>query len=311
MSAAVHLQERDLQFLLAVGELGMLDTDMIHHRHFTNVTLRRCQQRLAQLEGQGLTRSVGLTVWYGNGSGRLPRIHCLTEKGASVVASITGDEPKRVLRSDPRPETLHHRLAVVRTRVAFGDACRAVGLAAPEWILEQDRREDVDAQAPPSRLRVLYHEFPLGGKTVTCQPDAACLLEIPRLEPDTGTTPLLLFWEIDRSTESRKQALSKCAGYAALLESRSYRRYWPAAEQAPVRIFWVCRSQARIDSLLASFRAQPVAQQFRFTTADELRAESALTRPIWQALDGPSRAILQFPAPAPSPKSCHPLPCLH
>ncbi len=69
------------------------------------------------------------------------------------------------------------------------------------------------------------------------QPDAACLIQIPLKEDDfrAGTTPLLIFWEIDRSTERTKQVANKCPGYGALLEEREYRRYWPHAEQAPVK----------------------------------------------------------------------------
>lgn len=217
--------------------------------------------------------------------------------GADAIESIAGVRPRRVLRSDPKPETLHHRLAVVQARLALDDGCRALGLALPEWIMEQDRREDALPNDPPSRQRVLYHEFTAGGKKFTCQPDAACLMQIPRdlNQPQAGTTSLLGFLEADNSTERTAQVVNKCPGYGALLERREYRRYWPQAEQVPVRVFWVCRSRQRIDSLAASLREKPVAQCFRFTTADELRAETALTLPIWWTIDGQCREIIRLP----------------
>jgi hypothetical protein len=250
------------------------------------------------LQAQGLIHSIALTVWYGNrGGGRIPTIHCLTERGAEVVESIAGCRPPRVLRSDPKPETLHHRLAVVQARLAIDDGCRSLGLAAPEWIMEQDRRDDVQRDTPLSRQRVLYHEFAAKDKTFTCQPDAASLLQIPRDldRPNAGMTPLLAFLEVDRSTERTTQAASKCAGYTALFEQRQYRRYWPQAGQAAVRVFWVCRSSQRIESLTAAVREHTVAQSFRFTTADELRADTALTLPIWKTIDGERREILRLP----------------
>ena len=89
--------------------------------------------------------------------------------------------------------------------------------------------------------------------------------------------------------------VGKCAGYAALLDRRAYRRYWQDAEQAPVRVFWVCRSRQRVDSLIGALREMPVAHCFRFTTAAELTADDALTLPIWQTISGERREILRLP----------------
>lgn len=298
MKTCLQLQDRDVGLLFEIGEVGSMDTTMIHRRHLPTVSLRRCQQRLQEIQGQGLIHSISLTVWYGKrGGGRLPTIYCLTERGADAIERIVGVRPQRVLRSDPKPETLHHRLAVVQARLAFDDGCRALGLAMPEWFMEQDRREDAQPNDPPSRQRVLYHEFSAGGKKFTCQPDAACLLWIPRDldRPETGMTALLGFLEADNSTERTGQVVNKCPGYAALLQRREYRRYWPQAEQAAVRVFWVCRSRERIESLSAAFREKPVAQSFRFTTATELTAETALTMPIWRTIDGQCREIIRLP----------------
>jgi hypothetical protein len=295
MKSLLQLQERDVKLLNEIGQVGLLDTAQIHRRHFEQVSLRRCQQRLREIEASGLTHSVRLNVWYGKeGGGPIPTIHCLTERGASAIESITGARPKRVLNSDPKPETIHHRLAVVQTRLALDDACRLHGVALPEWFMEQDRREDANPDEPPSRQRVLYHEFTSGGKKFTCQPDAASLMRIPRDAncASAPTTPLVGFWEIDRSTERTAQVMNKVPGFSALLERREFRRYWPEAEHAPVRVFWVCRSLQRVESLMAAMKEKPIAKFFRFTTAEELGAESALTSPIWRTIEGDCRAIL-------------------
>ena len=306
MKSAIQLQERDIALFVELSQVGLLDTTLIHQRHYRTVSRRRCQQRLHQLHDHGFTHAVSLTVWYGQrGGGSIPAVHCLTERGAEAIESIAGSQPQRFLRSDPKPETLHHRLAVVQSRLAFDDACRATGLPSPEWIMEQDRRTDAQPNDPPSRQRVLYHEFSAANKKFTCQPDAACLLKIPRdvNRPAAGTTPLLIYWEVDRSTERTAQVVNKCPGYTALLERRDYRRYWPEAEQSPVRVFWVCRSRQRIESLSTALRDKPIAKSFRLTTADDLKPEAAITSPIWRTIDGDAREILRLPIIVPSPSS--------
>lgn len=298
MPKSVQLQPRDVGMLGELGEVGVLDTELAHQRHFGEVSLRRCQQRLRILHDQNLIRSIPISVWHGDvGGGCVPTIHGLTERGAEAVAAITGVLPARLLRSDPKPQTLFHRLAVVRTRLAMDDACRELGIAPPEWLMESDRRDDARPEDAPNRQRVLYHEFTGGGRKVTCQPDAASLLAIPRdlTNPPAGSSLLLGFWEIDRSTERRAQVLGKCAGYAALLEQKEFLRYWPQTSRAAVRVFFVCQSCERIASLSMTLKTEPVAQAFRFTTAHELQTESGVTAPIWQALDGSPREIIRLP----------------
>ena len=203
----VVLQSRDLQLLSCLGEHGVLDTDMIYDRFFAGVSLRRCQQRLALLEKQGLTRTVPLTLWSAEASGcSVPTVHSLTERGVETVEAMTGDRPARVSRGDPRPETIHHRLQIIRTKLAIDDACRSLRLALPTWILEQDRDHSASDKLPPSHRRILYHAFSGPPKT-TCQPDAACRMSVPRdlSQPAAGSSDLIGYFEIDCSSEGRKQ----------------------------------------------------------------------------------------------------------
>ena len=81
-----------------------------------------------------------------------------------------------------------------------------------------------------------------------------------------------------------------------MLSERTYGRYFRADDNVVVRVFWVCRSTERIQSLCEKLRSEPVAQFFRFTTITEFTADSALTIPIWQAVDGKRREILRLPA---------------
>ena len=63
--------------------------------------------------------------------------------------------------------------------------------------------------------------------------------------------------------------MGKLPGDTRLIQARAYTRYFPSSDAAVVRVFWVCRTQARSDSLLEVLSAEPVAPFFRFTTSQE------------------------------------------
>ena len=292
------LQPRDLQLLSCLGEHSILDTDMIHGRFFTGVSLRRCQQRLALLQQQGLTRTVALTLWSAEASGcSVPTVHSLTERGAEAVEALTGHHPPRVSRGDPKPEMIHHRLQIIRTKLAIDDACNSLRVALPTWILEQDRDHSASEKLPPSHRRILYHAFPGPPKKTTCQPDAAFRMSVPRelSNPAAGSSDLIGFCEIDCSSEGRKQIAGKLPGYAALISQRTFQHYFPKSDQAVVRLFWVCRTWERIYSLCERLKDDPVAAYCRFTTTADLTPATALTTPIWYATDGKRREIIRLP----------------
>lgn len=295
---AIQLQPRDIEMFSLLGDVGVLDTDLLHARCFAEVSLRRCQQRLKQHVEQGLIRSQKLTVWYGDQSGRMPTLFTLTESGAEVVHEVTGERPIRVCRSDPKPETFHHRLAIVKARLAIDDGFRSLGLSIPQWIMEQDRRSDAKPDEPPSQQRLLYHWFRSGDKTFSCQPDAACQMSIPRdaAAGNSKLIELIAFFEIDRSTERRTQFLGKYPGYTALVEQRGWFRYFPSATSAPVRILIVCQSPQRIQSLRECSSNHPLAPLLRFTTAAELSSVHPLTSAIWQDTTGQRREFIRLPA---------------
>lgn len=298
-TTSLSLQARDHLVLTSLGEHGVLDTDLIHAHYFQDVTHRRCRQRLHAYAEHGLTRSVQLRLWTAACQRRAPMIHSLTERGVEVVEELTGIRPPRVSKGDPKPETIHHRLEIVRVKLVFDAAASQIGLKKPLWILEQDRDPLASIELPPSQRRILYHGFK-DPPACTCQPDSACRLSIPKdiTTPTTNTTDLLGYFEIDCSSEGRKQIVSKLPGYVRLIQHRAYTRYFSSSGDAVVRVFWVCRTQARIDSLLELLGTESVAQFFRFTTSQDLSAStsSAMTSPIWQATDGKRREIIRLPA---------------
>lgn len=291
----IQLQSRDIDTLSLLGEIGLLDIDTLHRRQFPGVTLRRCQQKFRQYAERGFVQCHRLVVWYGDRSGRLPTLFTLSERGAEVVAEATGVVPLRVQRGEPKPETLHHRLVVSQVRLALDDGFRAHRLAAPDWIMEYDRRPDVDPLLLTLQQRTLFHAFPGTGKPVTYLPDAACLMTVPRNDrlPYSGTTDIVTYWEIDRSTERRGQVFGKLPGFQAVLEQKAWLRYFPQQSSAPVRLFFVCLSQKRIDALRELLREHAVKNFLRFATLAEVRQRQPVSDAIWQDIKGGRREIVR------------------
>ena len=294
MSRALHIQDRDLNVLTELGELGILDTDTIRDRHFpTDKTGRACQRRLKSLSDHGLIKKAALVVTSGaQKTGRLPTLHCLTPKGSDVLEASGRASAARVSRSDPQPITLLHRLAIVKVRLALDDACRYRTLDAPEWIMEQDTDSKVPTDAPLSKRLVLYHTYPNGRNKVTCRPDAASLLRIPKADGE-GTVPLLGYWEIDRSTESLTQIRGKLPGYTAFFKHQSYLKHWPNLRSPAVRTFFICQTEQRMRNIIEAVRGRPVADFLRFAIQRDLDPQRLLTEPIWHTVAGEQRPIIR------------------
>ena len=307
MPAGLHLQPRDIAILAELGEFGLLDTDTIHERHFPDVSRRRVQQRLQIVPGAWPHEDCSLSVWFNTDQrrGRVPTIHYLTERGAEAVQEVTGQRPLRVLRGEPKPETLHHRLAVVKSRLAIDDACSAAKLSGTRVDHGAGPRPDRHGPAalataiPVPCFRRRAEDDYLSARRGLCPshpPKPAAT--------QANTSELLVYWEIDRSTESRAQILEKIPGYTLLLDRKPYRRYWPQLVNPTVRVFWVCQSDERIAALCEKLRDVPVARCFRFTTVAELTPELALCAPMWQLVDRSRREIMRLPAAAPRKGHC-------
>jgi Replication-relaxation len=303
MLPALRLQPRDLQLLNELGETGLLDTATIHRRHFpADRTGEACLRRLRLYAAHGLTEAIAPAVSFGlPRGGRLPAIHRLTPRGAAVLQEVTGEAPRRVLTSGPRPETLLHRLGCAKLQLLVRDACAVAGFPAPAWIAEYDAVPGVGPNVPLSERFILCQMYRgADGTRHTCWPDAACLLSIPGRAIGALPEPhaLILLWEFDRSTETLKQVARKLPGYREFLARGDWRRAFPGAVQPTVRVFVVTPSAARLRHIADALRGHPGSEAVRLAVLGDLTPERFFTAPLFRTVVGDARPILRTALPA-------------
>src|SRR5216684_3240801 len=107
---AISLQKRDLRFLTELNEVGVMDTPTIHGRYFpADRTGKASLRRLRSFVGHDLIRRLPLGVAYADQHvGKFPCVYCLTTRGGELLHELTGLDRVRVLRKDPRSETIQH-----------------------------------------------------------------------------------------------------------------------------------------------------------------------------------------------------------
>ena len=300
---SLHIQPRDLAILTDLGEYGLLDTQMLQHRHWGKAeTMRACQHRMRLLTQEALVKKANLIVAFDASSksvngqgGSIPTAYVLTPKGAEVLEKLTETSPRRVSRSSPAATTLLHRLEMVETRLVIDNACLSHKLTTPEWIMEYDTYPKVRLEDPIEKRHILYERFQTAEGEFYSRPDASCSIGIPRPKQPEAKDELIVYWELDRGTNSPTRERNKSGGYDALIRGKAYRNHWPSlgSEPAAVRIFYVCPSQERIDSIVGELRSLTVAKAYRFITRLELRNAQILTDMVWQDIERKRYAIMR------------------
>lgn len=296
----LRLQERDLRLLTDLGQVLLLDSRTIHLRYYaTDASGKSMLRRLRLLREHRIVEPIRLSVAFAERA-KLLLLYRLTPTGVELLEDLTGTPPVRMPPPDlPKPITLHHRAAVARIVLTINDACSLQKLPPPEWLLEGDTVPNASPTDHPSKRFVLYESFQLDRYTaVTCRPDASSRLRVPAppAEGEAAWNDLLIYWELDRSTETHAQVGKKMPGFKALLDQHAYRRHWPQlTPHEAVRIFFVCQSAERLENLRTTLRDLPAADFLRFTTVAEIEPTRLLTEPIWQTVKGDRRSIIRTP----------------
>lgn len=286
--AGIRLNSQDIGFLVAMGRYSLLSSEDACD-FYVGLKPNSVLRRLRLLAQSGLTNAVKLAVWSATDEslskcGRIPALHALTDEGARVIEEQTGDRPTRVLRSAPSPATFLHRREIVRVMRAFDVACDKAGLEYPTWVMEHDPWHAAPKAVPLAHRRLLAHEF---AKGLSCHPDIACRFRI-------GSSELVLYWEIDLSTEGRKQIrkAAKTDGYTRLFNEQGWKRYWPDLNTSKRFVIWVAPTQRRIRSLQDALRDQAISPACRFLAATYFSSsESLLTSDIWETVNGERRPM--------------------
>ncbi|HEX3151197.1 MAG TPA: replication-relaxation family protein [Gemmataceae bacterium] len=261
------MTNRDLAFLTELGEVTVLSVDVIHRRYFAaDRTGKSCRRRLHYLTAAKFVTPVAITAHIG------PRtdhhtVYRLTSTGADWLTQRTG-QIVRVLKTDPKADTLLHRVLVARTVLALADGALTAGRSKPSWLLESDRWPHAPRDVPEPRQYRLTFDFlgiPINpgrpieqygppvydDPTVTlvkARPDAACVLTVSDV-----SAPLVLLFEVDAGTETVSQLTRKLPGYHAILTRRTFCHPWQdLIDQLPVgaRVLFVFTSEERMHNFL-------------------------------------------------------------
>lgn len=284
----------DIEFLRSVGVYGLLSTEDARFS-YPDYKDNSVHKRLRLMTDNGLLKAARLRVAFDRGNsaekgGRLPSLYSLTPAGADLLESMTGERPMRVLNSDLAPSTYMHRREISDVVQIFTRCCLSEGLAMPRWVLEQDIWKDAPVQAPPNQRRQLYHNIAIDRGRLICQPDIACYLQLPQ-------TSVVIYWEIDRSTEGRKQLRepAKSDAYFALLATNGYQRYWPdLPDDVHKFVFWICPTPERCENVRLLFKEHKIASHLRFSHRKIFnQTTNVLTTPIYQTVTGELRQILK------------------
>ncbi len=269
-----RLTARDHAILGDLAECMTLSMLQIHRRHFPHdATQKSCLRRLRYLTSGSLVAPVEVTACFGPRSSRHV-IYRLLPLGAEVVSRTNG-APARLLKTDPKAETLLHRVQVSRVILAVNDGAAHAGMAKPLWLLEHDRWPDAARDVPePKQYRLALDFLPVeiapGQPTeqygvpryddpavtlVKARPDAACLLNLA-----PTSRPVVLFCEVDLGTETHGQLLSKLPGYHALISKGAHVRPWLGLTDVGAmvpRVLFIFASATRRANVLDRLTSDP------------------------------------------------------
>lgn len=312
----IRIQKRDFSILQTLALVVLLDTVMIWRRFFpADKTMEACLRRLRLLLREGLIGKLSFpVVSVSDQPGKLLTLYRLTRSGGELLTSLTGVKPHRILRTDPRPHTLLHRRDLAGVMLAVNDAATLLGLQnllEPKWILEQDMRAGVRPDASRIERFILYEDFEQNGETIQLRPDASTWFRFPAQSGNgkLAWADLLVWWEIDRSTEVLSRMIAKVTCFNILLRQnephdpsrRLYRRHWPQVDNPTLRVFFVCPSVQRIQAIAGAIRNVPGAEYVRLATLESVTPERFFADAIWYDVNGERKAIIPRTSPLTKP----------
>ncbi len=281
---SIVLTPRDDDLITTLARVVVLEGETIRRRWWPKDRSGKSHlQRLNKLRTIGLVDAHDLPIRKTHG-GRAPKFYSLSRLGAERVVELTGTPPLHRLSKDASTQLIFHRLNVARFMLNVTDAARSFPLSDPEWILEQQTTPGVGRSAKVSQRFRVYEDFETNaGKTVACRPDVSGLVLVPGTN-DASIHPLVLYGEIDNSTDSREQIENKLPGYFQLIRQGGYGRHWSNlnGQQAHVRVLFVCKTMERVRNLIEFWVDHP-GSIFTGSTKGQLStAEREVAASFWR-----------------------------
>lgn len=266
----MKLMERDIAIIQAVNDYRALLGSHIEALFFTSRST--AQYRMSRLYQHEFLERYFLTTVSG-GPASSPTVYTLGKRGVQVLVD-TCDYEREQLRIPKRSTFawgfLEHLLKINDFRVAVTLACRANG-----WQLEIWQDEPI-FRADPDYVVLTNKRGKEQRKPVL--PDGYFCLNVVQ-----GKTRFFL--EIDRGTEPHSAFRPQVEVYQVYTTSGQYQERYQAKS---LRILIVTTTPRRLANLKAVTQKAEGDRKYWFTTFDQITAETVLTVPIWQMLDGNS-----------------------
>jgi hypothetical protein len=232
------LTDRDWQIISTLARVRLATSAQLEVLHFSDVTRRRAQQRLAVLTARRVLSRLPRVIG-GARAGSRGHVYALDVAGQRLVDLGRGRRPERP-RSVGVP-FLNHALTISEIFVALSLAERAGYLRVSRFVAE------------PRAWRSFSGS---GGTRVTLKPDAYAVLAVDGFEDHW-------FLEVDLGTEASTTLARKMS---------VYRGYWQSGtEQARHEVFpkvlWLVRDAARAEVMARVIARQPTDAGSLFVVA--------------------------------------------
>lgn len=276
-TTVLRLQARDVEIVEAVHRLRVLRTDQLAALFFPTAEgdiSSACRTRLRLLTEAGyLHRGEVPQV---RAEGRRPYVYMLTAAGCELLTAELGLGPEEL---DWKPAYnnvswpfLAHQLAINDAYLAFSRAVARTGWRIDRWVDDRLLR-----QQHTDRVRLIdtdgrEHE-------VAVVPDAFFVLT-------DGIAVLQFFLEIDRATmtvaaQSRrvKSWQQRIQAYQAYFVSEAIQLRYHTNR---IRVLTITTTTERLGNLKQATEAVGGRKRYWFATADDVRPEAIIARPVWQ-----------------------------
>jgi hypothetical protein len=261
------LTERDRAIIRAVNDCRALTQEQIQALFFQSRST--AQFRLQRLYQHEFLERQFLSVVSG-GPASSPAIYTLGKRGVKVLVDTFDYDRShiRLPKGNFSWQFIEHQLAINDVRIAVTLAAAANGWTLEEW------QDETGFRAHPDYVTLTDKRGKARKKPVL--PDAYFCLATPN-----GRSRFFL--EVDKGTEELAKFRPQIRVYQAYTVSGQYQERYQAKS---LRVLIVTTSPRRLANLKLATEQAGGDRKYWLTTFDRITADTVLTAPIWQTLEG-------------------------